>query len=233
MAQTVTLSSLRTQVRQRCDMVGSNFVTDSELNGYINASARELYDLLVRVYGEDYYLSSYSLSTVSGTDEYDLPATFYKLRGVDAQINGSDWETLKKFNFNERNNWQNVAGWTSAGLPNVRYRIYGNKIRFSPAPLAVHSVKLWYIPSLTALSLDADTFDGINGWEEYVVVDAAIKCLQKEESDVSILLAQKEALKQRIENSAENRDAGEPERITDIYAPDYDWFDFGGSDNGF
>jgi uncharacterized protein YdcH (DUF465 family) len=56
------------------------------------------------------------------------------------------------------------------------------------------------------------------GYEEYVVVDAAIKCLQKEESDVQMLMVQKQQLKERIENAASNRDQGEPTAITDSRA---------------
>jgi hypothetical protein len=46
------------------------------------------------------------------------------------------------------------------------------------------------------------------------VVDAAIKALAKEESDVTELMAEKAMLKQRIEESAQNRDAGMPDTIS-------------------
>lgn len=73
------------------------------------------------------------------------------------------------------------------------------------------------------VQIDGETF---NGWEEYVVIDSAIKCLQKEESDVSMLMAQKQALIKRIENMAANRDAGEPDSVTDVYRQ-YDTFNWG------
>ena len=57
--------------------------------------------------------------------------------------------------------------------------------------------------------------DGVSGWEEYIVCDSAIKMTQKEESDCSILLAQKAALLARIEAAAENRDAGSPQTVAD------------------
>ena len=53
------------------------------------------------------------------------------------------------------------------------------------------------------------------GYEEYLVISAAINCLQKEESDVRILLAQKAQTMKRIESAASNRDPGEPYAITD------------------
>lgn len=59
------------------------------------------------------------------------------------------------------------------------------------------------------------TMDWINGWEEYIVVDAAIKMLGKEESDVTVLGGRKAALLGRIQSIAENRDQGEPGRTVD------------------
>lgn len=224
--RTVTLESLKTRSRERADMVGSNFVSDEELTGYINASITELYDLLVTAYGEDYFVGSnpYSFTTESGTDTYDLPPDFYKLIGVDVQVNGSDWMPVKKYDFLSRN-----RGQEGYSIHYVMYRLIGSKIRFTPTPHGSHNVRLWYIPVCNELSEDEDTFDGINGWEEYVIVDVAIKMLQKEESDVSVLLLQKEKLEKRIESMKEARDAGEPEKITDIYGPDYEdeWLSVG------
>jgi hypothetical protein len=207
----VTLASMREQARQRADMVNSEFCSDAEINQYINNSAAELYDLLVSV-NEDYFVSStpQSISVTSGTDSYDLAADFYKALGVDLYLNGS-WVTMKPFMFAERNAYQGMM----FDMP-FRYRIRGGKISFVPVPSGNHTVQIWYIPRFTALASDAATFDGINGWEEYVIVDAAIKMLQKEESDVSVLLAQKEALKARINTMAANRDSGSPQRIVDV-----------------
>lgn len=212
MARTVTLLELRTQARQRSDQVGSNFVSDSELTGYINASIAELYDLLVVNYGEDYFTSTTpaSISIINGTDMYDLPATFYKLVGVDVLV-GSYWTDIGKYSFKDRN-----RGQDSSQIRDVKYRLHGSKIRFTPIPTTSHSVRLWFIAAPTKLSADGDTFDGISGWEEYVVVDAAIKMLSKEESDVSVLVREKDRLRERIVSVSTNRDVAEPEQIADI-----------------
>lgn len=62
----------------------------------------------------------------------------------------------------------------------------------------------------------SNIIDGVSGWEEYVAVDGAIKALQKEESDVSVVAAQKMSLMRRIEAAAENRDSGMPATVTNI-----------------
>ena len=214
--KTVTLLSLRNQARQRADMENSTFVSDSELNTYINASAAELYDLLIGVY-EDYKLTSQNIAVVPGTDTYTLPTDFYKLRGVDLVLDSlGNAVTLKPFNFQERNSYLFTPTWNVVGLSYLRYHMQGNSIRFVPVPNTAQSIKLWYIPAISTLSLDADLLDGVNGFEEYVVIDAAIKMRTKEETDTSELERQKALMITRVNAMAANRDAGNPEKVADV-----------------
>jgi hypothetical protein len=217
----VTLAELKTRSRQRADMERSEFVSDSELTSYINASLAELHDLLIAAYNEEYVMGEY-LWTATSAIEYDLPADFYKLRGVDLRQGSGQWATVKRFNFNKRNEQQNAFTWNMLGLPYMEYRLVGSKIRFNRTPQDSTEFRIFYYPKCPTLTLDTDSYDDVNGFAEYVVVDAAIKMLQKEESDVQVLMAQKMALKQRLEAMAQNRDANEPESVTDIYAEDSD-----------
>lgn len=225
----ITLLQLRTQARQRSDMEDSTFITDAELNSYINASIAELHDMMVQSYGEDYFVKSSTFNTVSGTDNYNLSSAitdndFYKLRGIDAKIGQNDYYTLKKFNFNDRNKFKHDGIWNYLGITAVRYRIVGNKLYFTPTPDGTTEVRVWYIPKATILVADSDTLDDLNQFAEYVVVDTAIKMLNKEESDVTVLMNQKAMLKRRIEEVANNRDAGESESIQDIYSENNDFY---------
>lgn len=214
--KTVTLLSLKTQARQRADMENSTFISDTELTTLINSSAAELYDLLIGVF-EDYKLTSQTISVVPNTDTYTLPTDFYKLRGVDLVLDSfGNAVTLKPFNFAERNAYLFTPTWNVVGLSYLRYHMQGNSIRFVPVPNTSQSVKLWYIPAIPTLTLDADTLDGVNGFEEYIVVDAAIKMRIKEESDTMDLERQKALLTARINSMAANRDAGSPERVSDV-----------------
>ena len=217
----ITLAELKTQARQRADMENSDFVSDSELVSYLNSSLAELHDLLIGAFAEEYVMEEYQW-TSDGSIQYALPADFYKLRGVDVRQNNGQWATVKRFNFNKRNEKQNAFAWNMLGLPYIEYRLVGSNIRFNRDPDANLSFRMFYYPRATTLTLDSDSYDDVNGFAEYVVVDAAIKMLQKEESDVRVLMAQKEALKQRIQAMAQNRDANEPESVSDIYAEDTD-----------
>ena len=210
---TVALSSLRSRCREMSDMVDSDFVSDTELLSYINSSYAELYDILVGKF-EDYHVTS-STFTISSGNSNALPTDFYKLRGLDFQLDSNSWISLKKFNFNKRNLLNRSVVYNTGLANEVQYRILGNTIYLEPEDNALGNYKIWYIPTYTALVSESDTVDGVNGWEEYIVVDTAIKMLAKEESSITHLTAQKNNLLKRIETMSQNRDYDQPEQITD------------------
>lgn len=220
---TITLEELRTKARQRADLETSQYVTDEELNGLINDSIAELHDLLVGSYGNDYYIETYTFNTVANQADYTLPADFYKLKGVDAKLTASNWFSLRPFNFNERNRNEDYA-WGFLNGPTVRYRMVGENLRFSPVPDGVIQCRMWYIPLAEKLVADTDVLKDLNAYSEYVVIDAAIKMRVKEELDTVALDKQKMDMKKRIEDMAQNRDAEQPESISDIYAENNDYY---------
>lgn len=222
-----SLFEIRNLAKDRADLIQSTFVPDATWNTYINQAMFELYDLLVTVF-EDYFKApAVQFTTVSNQAIYDLPngtnhsgaAPFYKLLGVDLGLGSANnaWVTLDKYNFMDRNRfvYPNTAS-TIYGVFNLRYRVMGSKIEFTPTPTSNQVIQLHYIPRLPQLLKDTDlTTIGISGWLEYVIVRAAKYALDKEESDTSVLAQELMYLKQRIEESAANRDAGRPDTITD------------------
>ncbi len=231
----MSLAEIRLKSKQRADMVNSQFVTDPEWNSYINQSMFELYDILVTSF-EDYYLAAPATFVTTGqTQFYNLPdglttfldkagnsyaaPPFYKLRGVDLVLNSAQnaQVTLTKFNFIDRNKYlfPNSAS-ALYGVFNPQYRVMGDKIEFIPLPASNQYITLWYIPRLTELLQDTDiTTIGFSGWLEYVIVRSAILAMTKEESDTSKLEGQLLDVRKRIEAAAQNRDAGQPDTISD------------------
>lgn len=247
------LSQIRLAAQQRADRVNSNFVTQSEWRSYINQAMFELYDLLVTVY-EDYYIatpiqftadgSTYLYALPNGSNTFlnaltnvtFTPKPFYKLVGVDLalQTASNAYVTINKFNFIDRNRfvYPNTAS-TIYGVFNLQYRVIGSNIEFIPTPSGNQVIRLWYIPRLTELLQDTDTTDiGISGWLEYVIVRAAKYALDKEESDTSRLTEEIMFLKGRIEETAANRDAGQPDTISNARANNGWGFGNGGGWNG-
>ena len=244
----MSLSELQIRSLQRADRLNTEFVTQSELTSYINQSLYELYDLLIDVY-EDYFKAPSAIFTTTGGNQsiYPMPngvLTFqrqntvtgalesyvaepiYKLLGVDMGLNigNNGWVTINKFNYIDRNKFFFPnSGSTIYGVFNVQYRWLGSNIELIPVPSAGQPIRINYIPRLRQLLLPQDTTTtSISGWLEYVITDVAIKVLVKEESDITALMAQKMALKKRIEESANNRDAGRPDTISDVRG--YGWW---------
>lgn len=218
MATTMMLSDLRTAARQRADMVNSQFILDAELNSYINQSYFELYDLLVQNYGENYFIATPYTFTTDGTSEfYPLPVDFYKLAGLSVKVFGSvaTYIPLRQGSFGDMQRLSGVNNQAVIGLNNLIYALNANNLWLAPIPQAGQTLRMFYVPRLTQLVLDTDIVDGVSGWTEYIICDAAIKCLQKEESDVSVLGMEKSALIKRIEDASSNRDISSPCTVSD------------------
>lgn len=223
-AGVTTVSAVTASIRFRADMVNSDFVTDAEILTYIQSSQQELYDLLVTTYGENYYSSIASTITTDGSnDRFALPTDFYKLLGCSLLWQSgtpSQYLTMKPFAFADRDRFNTGAVAFGRQTP-LRYRLEAGNLWIKPFPASGQVIQLYYVPRLTVPTASTDTIDGVNGWEEYIVVDCAIKCMQKEESDCRVLMAQKDALTRRINAAAANRDAGEPATVADTRR-DYD-----------
>lgn len=220
-----SLSELRTLARQYADMVNSQFVTDAEFNSYINLSNWELYDILIQKYGNDYFATNTTFNTDGTTFQYSLPSNFYKFLGLDLQLGNvqQSFVTIRPFMFTDRNRYAVPNFQSFYGVTNLRYRVFANTLFLTPIPAANQILRMWYVPRQAELVNDTDTVDGVSGWQEYIILDAAIQALRKAELDTSVLLAQKQALIQRIEAAAEGRDAGNPQVVGDTQWSDF-WY---------
>lgn len=219
---TVTLTTLRSRVRERCDIGSSTFVTDTStsLDSFINESAQLLHDILAKKLADAYLVSSSSFSTSGST--VALPSDFYHLLGVDLTVGGAV-RTLKPFMFRERNAYKNASVFTGPyEVP--RYALEGTNVRLYPQPSSGLSGTIWYVPLLQVspsgnlLVNGTDSINFPNGWEVFVVVDAAIKVLAKEESDTRALEAERQRILNRIEDAATDRDLGSPRQAVDVEA---------------
>lgn len=226
MARLVTLGALRARVQKRCQMEGNDalFAT-ADFNQLINDSASEFDDLLFAA-DQSTCRSSTLISLVSGTDHYALPADFKNVLKVEYQTNATavpPWIPLHRTNFSESSRHSRVGFPVLNGFPAYRYYFEGQGqgntlieyIVIAPSPTLTGTIRVWYRPVFLTMVSDSDAIDGVNGMDEYIVVDATIKALQTEESDTSVLFAQKQALLQRVAAMAKDRDSYEPAVVSD------------------
>lgn len=234
----MNLGYIRYLSQLRADKLNSKFLTTDEWNSNINQSAFELYDILTTKFGDDYFVADPIVFTTTGQSTYLLPngsLTFldnitnqtivapalYKLIGVDCgvAVANNAWVTLPRYNWIDRNKFVYPQLQANAlGVFNLSYRQMGNMLWFIPNPSAGQFIRIWYVPMMNQLLQDTDMLMfSISGWVEYVIVDAAIKALIKEESfdQANVLMAVKQQLLDRIETTAANRDVGQPNTVSD------------------
>lgn len=200
MSGEVSLVDLVGKIRKRANMENSQFVTDPEIKDYVNSSIADLYDLICTHRGEQYFEKNTSVSIVNGQEAYDLPDDFYKVE-VLMSASGFPIDT-----FDRREAFHKA-------MP-LKYNIMNNKLVVNRTDSSCE-VKLYYIPLAPTLVLDDDTTDFYNGWERYVILDVAIICLNKEESDTSQLERELMKITERIE-SASNKNDHQPHKIVDV-----------------
>ena len=237
MARLVTLTTLQNRVLQRANLqFGSNSAIAplAEVTDCINEGIAELYDLIVSVEDQPYYLSSVPFNTSSTSDTYTIgpgqavPAPdFYRGKGLDIEFGQNIIRTAYPFTWNERNRYKYLGGWVYTQP--VAYRFIGkttsnpafaafDSVKLMPQPGGQFSCQLWYNPTPPYLVAGTDTFDGINGFEEHAVLTAAIKLLTKQEQfeHAQALMAERARQEARILGMIPSRDAECPPRVQDV-----------------
>lgn len=230
MARTRRLDEMRADAYKRSDNEGTSASDGrhptADVTRYINQGCAALWDLLIKARGADYYRVSpaYEITTTADTSSYTLPAAFYLL--ISVRREGPGGEALIPFTSQEEPMLRDTQLET-AGVPtHYQLRRSGatssqNTICVLPEHEAGYTLVVDYVPSFTDLSADSDTFDGINGWEEYAVLHAAHAMATKDEEwalcdKLESAMGKMEA---RIQGLAPKRDMFRARRVTDVRGP--------------
>lgn len=237
-----TVGNIRLECQQRTDRVNSDNISTQEWNSMISQSYKELYDILIQKFGDDYYVqipfyytTTGMIDSVTQAQTFPLPRDFYKLLRCEVALNPSDpnsWITLRQFMAVQANLWNYPNVYTFYGITNLRYRLWGTNLQIVPIASAGQTIRIWYAPKPNQLIRDTDTVDAISGYEEYIVADVCIKALAKTEEDVSVFVLQKAALLKRVEEAAENRNIGDPQTVSDARTRNFAWGDDGSFSGG-
>lgn len=240
--RTSTLLQLRTEARQRADMEGDTHVSDAEFTRFINQSTAALHALMVD-FDEAYFMLRFTYTTTPGvnyvilnTNLAEPPATnyldVYKVLHVAANING--WQrSLARWTPETRTLYENASTWGVQALP-VSYRLSiiqsgFHALYLSPTPDGVYTLTVDLVQSITDLVSDSDVFWFGDGWEEWVVLDAAIKALTKEESSITDLVQERDRVLVRIQAQMRTPDLDHPGTVRDTERAGYghDWWQVG------
>lgn len=218
----ITVQTIVDTAIDLADMRNSQFVDQSgtagtELIRYVNLAYRDLYNQIVQT-NEHYFSTTSTISVVGGTDSYALPADFYKLDGVDLQVDALSgrYLTLRPFMFAERNKFRSGLAFSNSPYGQVfKYLLAGSNIKFLPIPSMNATVQLWYTPNPTIVSAFTDSLQVVVGGDEYMSLYIACAMLIKEESDCTELNSKRQEVLAQLKTALRNRDEGAPKYITD------------------
>jgi hypothetical protein len=220
MSRTRTLAQLRADVCDRGDITDGGTTgrhTTANLNRRINQAIQQ-YQRLVTDSGCTLFVKQVSgttsTSSVADTagwaprDYIAMPSDFYHLEGIDITI-GDTTVPMIDFMQLERNAFKMSPSWLASsgvGMP-VFYKLGGlnqagaRVAKTIPSAGSVYQYTVWYLPEPADLVADGDVFDGIAGYEEWVVNRAVMdSCLRDQASQplYSALAAENARLESRM-----------------------------------
>lgn len=220
---TITLAEIRLGARELADEETTlqAYVDDPELNRMVNRSIKRWYGMVAMAVPERYEsvqtltvtAATQSTTQIAATTGLATLPTDYMATLVLDYVNVDTTRIpLRLLQLLERNRFQSQGG----NSPAVAYRVIKGDIKFSPRPTKVgEQYEHRYVPTAPILVGDTDLLDGINGWEQWVVYDAALQMLMKQETQLGDIRAERDRLGAEIEAAAALRVWGDATRIAD------------------
>lgn len=152
-----TYTDIITKLNNDYDLTDENFISETELLGYLNEAIDDAEAIVHNLHHEDkYFLTRSTFSWVSGTQDYALPTDIYsnKIRVINYNDGTEKYEIrrlkdLKKIPFLEATDpYQYLIINTTAS---------GVRARFYPTPAITNStyVEIWYIRNMLRMTTSA------------------------------------------------------------------------------
>ncbi len=217
MARTRSGESLIDDAYLRADLVGATARHPrATVLRYVNQGGAELYDLLIEARGRAYFAKkpAQTITTTASTSRYALASDFYRLSAL--RVAGVGGFTLDPFT-SQMEPMLREPGIT-ASKP-THYELQPGYVELLPLHTAGLSVVCDYVPYFTDLTDSSGSlFDGINGWEQYLVFYAA---REMHIHDDELELANKNdqamaAMAMRIAKLAPGRDNFRAEKVKNV-----------------
>jgi len=174
----VTLSQIRQRVKDLVDAESADFVTDNEIDRYINAGIKKC-EAWIHKLNEDYYKKDYTMTLVNGTAEYSLPGDIYA-------------QKIRRVMWDDGSDIYEVLPLKDEEIPYVedtdpfKYRLVFNnsnakvfKLYPTPDENDSSSMIMTYIKDAASLSSDSDETD-VPEFSQVIIDFARYRILQKE-----------------------------------------------------
>lgn len=198
MPRTFTVAEMEASVRELLDIESARSFTSAEIRSRLSSGYAKYYAKLVKS-GLGYAGENEQTITSTGIAAYPLDDDHFFTLRVDFQYDGNFRRQLHEIDVRELQRVQ------IAGSPARCYRLVGKTIELYPTPPTGGIYFHKYVPSAAKLVSDAQVVDGVSGWEDGPILDAAVRCLVKGGEDATGLMAERKLVDDRIEEETQLR----------------------------
>lgn len=187
MSRLVTLAQLRADVQNQADIAGaSSRHVASLLTRMVNQSIQRFRGQLSDAGCQHYLTNTSGMLSAGATSPYPFYAlnlsgaspAIVRTYAVDIDVSGRT-KTLIHVPFNTRDKF---CGPLVTGEPIAWAHYQTEKVAIMPAPGQEYNYVVWHLPVLPDLAADSDTFDGVAGWEDYIVWDVVARITVRDKS---------------------------------------------------
>lgn len=238
MADFFTLAQIRAKLKQDLDLEQEQFITPSELTGYINEAIDDAEALIHGLYA-DYFLTDEPLSLVSGTSEYPLPTKIYaaKIRRLlynDLPAGGSRRYRIRRVKDLDITSSVDPEEHFRYVLKNDASGQYRFKLYPTPSETINNVITIWYIRNANRLSAETDVCDIVE-FINFIYAHVKWNVARKEKLGQDISIAEKHLSSERqmmedtlatLMDDEDNEIRKDITPYTDFYYSDEDYYNF-------
>jgi len=183
--RTVTLAQLRQDIQNQADIAGLTARHGATLLNRLTNQSIQRFRERISGEGARHFLTVATGTMLTGATPgfpfYSLNAGaissgIVRVYGVDVKTQGGAWKRLEHTTFEDRTSFGGGHP-ASIGEPRVWAEYQTTKLAIMPPPDRPYEFVVWYLPQLNDLQSDAATFDGVSGWEDYVVWDVVCRII--------------------------------------------------------
>ena len=211
MARTVTLAQLIEDTRRWANIRTSNpddaHLTDADVSRVLELKLAEFHELLTSATASAFAETEADVAIVDGVG--DLPDDFFRLNAAWVEWSETDHESLSGLPSQQDATLYQGGNWT-AGAPKA-FRVVGGELHVFP-PATTATVRVAYVPAFA----NAEEYDGVNGWEKYVTMGAAIELLAVENRSNGKLETLYALQEERVRAMVEERQAQDAPKVRDV-----------------